>query len=229
MCYAIKPKYYWHFGNDWSLRFTFDPETIPKGLKVYVASDSTWYGLSVEDWPYFNLGQEYISWDTSVIASLGLKPSKTYFQNGQENVLTCLQKLIKAVNCSYKCHPATFNQITDLPPCRNRAEHQCVTKEVSYRKYDKYINCLKPKIATHYEIFSIKRPQLVQQTLSMELQFFLTTNQLEIREEILTYSVQQFIGSVGGSLGLFLGFSFYSYIAFLVEALVQAFIKNTSL
>ena len=39
----------------------------------------------------------------------------------------------------------------------------------------------------------------------------------EVKEEILVITTQDMIGSVGGSLGMFFGFSMYTFVIFLID------------
>ena len=45
----------------------------------------------------------------------------------------------------------------------------------------------------------------------------------EIHREYLVYDPLDFIGTVGGTLGLFVGFSFYDFIAMIIDLLFDNF------
>ena len=47
----------------------------------------------------------------------------------------------------------------------------------------------------------------------------------QIKEEIEVISFASLIGSVGGSLGMFFGFSIASYILYLVDRFIDQFLK----
>ena len=75
--------------------------------------------------------------------------------------------------------------------------------------------CLKP---TETMIFKIKEVLTrISHSDYIEIQFKYSTGQLEVMEEIPILGFATFIGSIGGSLGLFLGFSCYDYISGLIK------------
>ena len=45
------------------------------------------------------------------------------------------------------------------------------------------------------------------------------SNQLEMKTEADVMSIREFLGSVGGSLGLFLGFSLFTYVSLFLDTL----------
>ena len=55
---------------------------------------------------------------------------------------------------------------------------------------------------------------------------FLKNNVRRIEKEVLVYDVNDVIGAVGGSLGLFLGFSFFDIISKCLDYLVMPLVKN---
>ena len=60
-------------------------------------------------------------------------------------------------------------------------------------------------------------------TEDMNVQFsiFFTSNNVDVFEEILIVDEISLIGSLGGSLGLFIGFSFFGYITTLLDIIVD--------
>ena len=59
-----------------------------------------------------------------------------------------------------------------------------------------------------------------------QFRFKFVSNMRHIREEILVMDSIGLLGSLGGSLGLFVGFSFYGYFDILIEAFMARFIKK---
>ena len=79
-------------------------------------------------------------------------------------------------------------------------------------------NCGKPKEALIFKP-TISTPRFHRKiqipTIEIILAFF--SNRMEIREEKLITKMHDFIGSLGGSLGMFFGFSISTYILYLLD------------
>ena len=56
---------------------------------------------------------------------------------------------------------------------------------------------------------------------SLQLWIWYDTDLLEIKTEANVVSLRDFVGSVGGSLGLFLGFSLFTYLSLFLDTLFQ--------
>ena len=71
--------------------------------------------------------------------------------------------------------------------------------------------------------FEIVKDDLLNGTEDMNVQFnlmFASTN-VDIFEEILIFDEISLLGSLGGSLGLFIGFSFFGYITTLLHVIMN--------
>ena len=60
--------------------------------------------------------------------------------------------------------------------------------------------------------------------LHVKVNYFYKSKQ--IMEEIDVITLAGLIGSIGGSLGMFFGFSFTSYLSILIEKLIKKMFKN---
>ena len=89
--------------------------------------------------------------------------------------------------------------------------------------------CLNQKSFKHYTTrveqldFDNVRENLLNGTEDMNIQFnlmFASTN-VDIFEEILIFDEISLLGSLGGSLGLFIGFSFFGYITTLLHVIMD--------
>ena len=54
---------------------------------------------------------------------------------------------------------------------------------------------------------------------SLKLWMWFDSNQLERKTEEYVMDYKDFLGSAGGSLGLFLGFSFFSYLSIFMDSI----------
>ena len=77
--------------------------------------------------------------------------------------------------------------------------------------------CLRPAEAMIFIVQDVTSRLSVTDDNSIVVWFKYSTGQLEVKEEIPILGFATFIGSVGGSLGLFLGFSCYDYISRLIK------------
>ena len=89
--------------------------------------------------------------------------------------------------------------------------------------------CLNQKSFKHYTTrveqldFDIVEEDLLNGTEDMNIQFTLmfASTVVDIFEEILIFDEISLIGSLGGSLGLFIGFSFFGYITTFLDLIVD--------
>ena len=96
MCYGIHPRFKMTLEDRISLKINFSTEekNIPEGLTLLVGSIDTWYGVYVDDWPYFNLAELKVVLDPSKIILFGFSPTEIHFRVGKP-VLNCLQDLLR--------------------------------------------------------------------------------------------------------------------------------------
>ena len=213
--------------NKISLRFDFSKAIDkPQKLTQLMGFTDTWYGIYVNDWPYFTLAESQSDFDYRKIMLYGVSPTETKYRVGTP-VLDCLQNLLQNVSCTVKCFPVVFNQLTDWPPCQNSDTANCILDEVLGSKYNQYLYCLKPQIAAQYDLSATEKPQLNPPNNStMEFQFYLGSDQIEFKNEILTVSPLDFVSNLGGSLGLFIGFSIYNVIAEILQRCIEKLVRK---
>ena len=126
------------------------------------------------------------------------------FQEPEINNLDCLKKLVAKRNCTFKCF--IYNSY-ELPPCNTVEEQICMWKNLW--DSDDYRNCYKFKRATIYSRqLRIEHPyHELPNASSTEILIGMWSKLKTIKEEVPLLTAQDLIGSVGGSLGMFFGFS----------------------
>ena len=83
---------------------------------------------------------------------------------------------------------------------------------------------MKPMKTTLYKAKAVPFEKASNQSNSkVELLFSYSSDEIKIEEETLMIGTSSYIGSVGGSLGLFLGFSFFTYLSYLIDKLLSIF------
>ena len=89
------------------------------------------------------------------------------------------------------------------------------------------INCLKPKVTNLYKAIKPSFDESESSSARAKINIYPYSSTLEVKKEILVLDASTFIGSIGGSLGLFLGFSIFSYLSGLIDWIITktAFVK----
>ena len=134
------------------------------------------------------------------------------YLKGSPNFKNCIRRLVSKFKCVEPCYPLIFNNVLDLHPCRG-----CMVN--NFIKYRKERNqCLKPMQAMIYEADKYHNAEYDDVSASsFILKFHFMSPMVEILEEIPEISFPDFAGSVGGSLGLFIGFSCYTFLSKIVD------------
>ena len=199
-----------------SLTIKFDKkmpiEDIPTHADVMVTSKNGWYGILFDDWPLFQVTkftfdvqpQKIVLW----FLKFGLVEQK--FRYGQSNITQCLDRMF-GNNSPTQCVPLYYNFLSDLPICQN-------IEEVRFIRNERF-KCFKPKFLVQYKADPVKSKTDSKKHTHLRLLMQFPNDLVEISEEILVFSDLGFLASVGGSLGLFLGFSFFNLGSTIIDIL----------
>ena len=105
--------------------------------------------------------------------------------------------------------------------CRN----YCPELLGQYDVFDEIIKCLEQKEFKQYSVreknIAIDNKEIKSMfgdTRILQFQLRSTSNKSNIFEEILIFDFIGLVGSIGGSLGLFIGFSFFGYVTPILDA-----------
>ena len=140
---------------------------------------------------------------------------------GNETADECLVKYLKKANCPFICLPILFNYLNEsIPFCSKNQDYLCM------------LNYYETKLSGQLPCYGDKQTRIIkyQGEHTQEVNDEVFVNDLdniylrfEFRhlfasgvttlEERNIMTTADFIGSVGGSLGLFLGFSFFAYLS----------------
>ena len=239
MCYIIKHKQSFVFN---SITVTIEKKNVDIGhLKVWLTSDYDFLeAILNENFPsyQFNVpfGEIYfprITFKETIIKALNCKSSDIEYVSVQQ----CLVNIFISEHfsaCPFKCITIQMkgfqyvNKSTNFINCARLEDEICNGGfNVWTSLFDKFSDCPKPcKITT----FKDSRLDLVEslflktgETLAnLELQ---RNNIRRIEKEVLVYDTNDVIGAVGGSLGLFLGFSFFDVISKCLDYLIMRLVN----
>ena len=199
---------------------------IPKSLKVYLMSKESWFGVVGDSWPYLKPTEVNFNFNTSTSFWINLDVTQLTFKEGYSSIPDCMQKIASKFNCSSMCAPFFLSFLKTWPPCQTLDETKCMTDAWTHSFYPQYKNCLKPQKTTIYKTNVVNLEDSFQPRGSVEISLTFSSDEMEVKEETLMIGLSSFIGSIGGSLGLFLGFSFYTLFSDLLDKLFENFIKK---
>ena len=220
LCYLMKYKANVSTANERIrvyFRFTGLKEDVPKSVKLYLSSPNNWHGIIVDDWPLIHPQMFEVPIRQQSKSRWIAKMSQTDFHYlyGTQGFETCFMEKINTHYYSYcptKCFPSLFNFLPNLPPCNTSEEFNCMLDLVLGSRKMRY-ECLHPKDDIQYKADFYPAYKTHSSGSDFFFMFYFDRGTKDIKEEILIVTAGNFIGSVGGSLGLFLGFSFFSYMS----------------
>ena len=186
----------------------------PKAFDIYLTSNETWHGVELSNWKRFKptikslkFGkQKYLSiWNIERIFREGIRDSTSCYT----------EVLMRTANCSYMCDMRSY---TLLPPCRTYEELTCMLEN-----WDPKEDCLRHKIIKRYAPTDRQNKIALEHESNVVISF--ESKESQIMEEIDVISFPNLIGSIGGSLGMFFGFSFAGYFQVVFDKCFERFFK----
>ena len=184
---------------------------------MFFASNNTWEGIYLASWLYLVVPKVSIPFDASLETLAEVTPSQVLFRDGITDVRKCFKGIVMTINCSRICNTPMFNYIDELPLCSTFEEMQCmIDNGLFYPDIEAALaQCLRPANTMVFKAKVISFRSSKSDDINMWFKY--STGQLEVNEEVLSIGLTTFIGSIGGSLGLFLGFSMYDYISSILD------------
>ena len=194
-------------------------EDMPKSLSVFLSDHNTWQSIGE-----FSVLQPKL-FSIPVVKNqpngytIKVTSHVTIYHKGVTNVTHCQVKLLETANCSKICYPIRFNYIHNVP-CNSIQETLCTSNSMSP---EKNIECLVPKQITDYQGESRYVAGFDMNETSLQIGVTFEVAKKEVKEEVYVLGFRAYIGSVGGSLGMFLGFSVYSFYADFLDIIFKIF------
>ena len=121
----------------------------------------------------------------------------------------CLGKYVMDNNytCPKRCFPFSLPYQTNLPDCKTWEEWWCMKEQIALALEEVPENCNFDCTITQYDGSLVHQIDLDDPKFQFSFEIFFDTH---ISEEYLITSFNDLVGSFGGTLGLFTGFSFLS-------------------
>ena len=132
--------------------------------------------------------------------------------------------------CRKKCIMNRYKGVFDMYP--NATLETCNTKKASECNFVAMTSCYFSQNSTkmclnpcNVELYTSNTYVFERRVNKQEINLFLKYQSMEmdISEEYLVYDFPNFIGTLGGSLGLFIGFSYTGFIGSIIDFLFDKF------
>ena len=190
----------------------------PESVVFLYTSGDTWLNILDNVWPQFHPLKSKVNF-VKEYTHLTLQPEEQHFLNHKSNdPIHCLKKMLESRNCSKPC---TITSIPGVPICQTSKEYQCAWNGIW--STEMYYHCLMPQEAMTYTMLDRIENAYNKDRNTLETGVWIGIGTLKkiIKEEVFLLNWQDLIGSVGGSLGLFFGFSFSATIVACLNKLLE--------
>ena len=185
------------------LNQSIDVTDMPESFDLLFLSNQTWLGILDSIWPQIVPQRFKVEFKKEYTTFL-LKTTDQYFQSDKKDIEHCVIYFFQKRNCSYLCNILSFPK---LPPCQTAEHNSCMTKGLWDE--EEYLDCYKTDKVTSYALHDRMETPLYSDRNVYETEIFIGIFTMEkvIKEEVLVLTLPDLIGSIGGSLGMFFGFS----------------------
>ena len=216
------------------LQFKVPLEEYPETFRGFMDSEFDYTALNYKSWPGSKPFAFEIRIQESNVISVEQKIWNFYRHNQQrrclyyptsnESYMHCFAKnLISHLTLesdSVFCSSPKWQTFVRLannesltrhtPNCQSFKEEECLAKSYVSSFVHAEMQCQVPCNVTEYK-GQVRRIALARPGNSTYVGIINESNTVTYFQEVLIYDMLSFIGSVGGSLGLFIGFSFYDF------------------
>ena len=208
-------------------------------IKVWITSKHDYLDATHHEWSYFlpfkfsvpfgGLRTTQVSLVETVIKPLICKELDPNYKSRQQ----CLVNLFFSEDfspCPTKCLPIQmkgFNYVNDsisINNCAKIEDEVCNGgPEVWSHLSEEFSNCLSPcRFSTYIKSGLELVEMLYLKTEITKASFELVVNEIrKVEKESFVYDTNDMIAAIGGSLGLFLGFSFFSVVSKILDDLFK--------
>ena len=221
----------------WPPQNDTDVHRVLNDIAIYFTSEENSYGITKRNWKDgkvypMSITEEYGRWK---IVELGVEKHIKFDDCSEYSFYECAgTKISKSdfSNCSVACMPITFPNVSYPPQCKNYeswfedhdgddcAECNCnwniineIIKNIEFNN-----ECPRTCSTIQYPVFHEMDYQ--EDTESAIIQYKLSIPLVvQTNKEYIIFDAIGMIGSVGGTLGLFIGFSFSNVLTIMIEYL----------
>ena len=145
-------------------------------------------------------------------------------------IVDCFEERAKAPNSGCECIPNnTFKSYFEIHPssldwdeCKTNSEYAACFRIMDECSYDVVTKCQASCGKVEYRGHLFRENGMQSKDNEVRLWVSFNTMETEIKTEVELCDVATFIGTAGGSLGLFIGFSFTGF----ADQILDFFIRN---
>ena len=132
--------------------------------------------------------------------------------------MTTVQKAYANSNCSNSClavpvSATAMSNMGSIPYCQSITDYSCLNIEMRKAFYEINENCPKSCFINEYtgkQTFMLETDNTTKYEKTWY--YIFSSKYVKVQKEYLLYDITGFVGSIGGTLGLFIGFSFRDVI-----------------
>ena len=193
-------------------------EDRPKRVIFYFTSKDTWQGVLMDRWTQFKPYKVSMTSDFPYVF-VTARTKEFLKEKGVNNSEQCWLEEFKNFDCTVKCQHVSFT--SSLPICNTTEQIFCITTEIG--KKNLWGMCHKKKKGLYFEgeLLEMENIQGDHGHDGRILGFTFAEMSKQIEEEVDVITMPGLIGSVGGSLGMFFGFSISAYVFCLIDKFIK--------
>ena len=221
----------------WPPQNDTDVHRVLNDIAIYFTSEENSYGITKRNWKDgkvypISITKEYGRWK---VVELGVEKHIKFDDCSEYSFYECAGTKISNsdfTNCSVACMPITFPNVSYPPQCKNYeswfedhdgddcAECNCnwnIINEI-IKNIDFNNECPRTCSTIQYPVFHEMDYQEEGDSAIIQYKFSIPLV-VQTNKEYIIFDAIGMIGSVGGTLGLFIGFSFSNVLTILIEHL----------
>jgi hypothetical protein len=245
ICYTIASQISLDSGGYVDIQMIFSPDLtknqLPKMLNTFLTLEEERYGVLLDTWPGVT--------PTPIHAPLGtyvgmVVEKKSWHQLDTKHNVNCTvygnndtvarcnfnhfaRQFMNSSICEKPCIPVTIksayeimDSVTDSNKCKTVEQNNYVMTSCNYYRSTCLPSCNTVEFNALY-----RKTYLRSKQGTLRIGMLYPTIEVTVYEEYLVYDFLSFVGSVGGSLGLFIGFSYFDFGTLAIDA-IKRFCHN---
>ena len=200
-------------------------------VNAYATSFENSYGITHDLWAD---GDPVVMKNLKYLSGIVFKLKKRSYLKEKwncrdESFYQCFEKLYASADfshCPRKCTHSTFGG-SMLPDCQTINESVCANNIGYFMRHD-IPSCSMKKPCNFYEFTAKGKWEDASQNSTHRIMLayeFFTNEKTQVYEEYLIYDTVALVGAIGGTLGMFIGFSFSNTLSYLLNH-VKTFLRS---